>query len=65
MSDEKVDDKDFCAWSCALDRSGMHIIMACVWSKADDVATYVYELAMTHGLVLFDPQEGKVHLRHS
>jgi hypothetical protein len=62
VPDDKVDDFDYCPWSCALDKSAMHVIMACVWPKADDVATFVYELALKHGLVLFDPQHGAVHL---
>jgi len=56
------DDVDYCPWSCALDRSGMHVIMSCVWSKANDVGGFVDELSFKHGLVLFDRQHGKVHL---
>jgi hypothetical protein len=58
----EVDDVDYCPWSCTLDRSGMHVIMPCVWSKAEDVFAFVHELATKHSLVLFDPQAGEVHL---
>ena len=62
VPEEKIDDLDNCPWSCALDRSGMHVIMACVWPKANEVAAFVYQLAMKHGLVLYNPQESTVYL---
>ena len=60
--EDEVGDFDRCPWSCALERSGRAVVMACVWSKATDVAQFVERLARKHGLVLFDPQSGRVTL---
>src|ERR1022692_1910864 len=62
VPEDKVDDVDYCPWSCALDRSGMHVIMPCVWSMADQVFEFVGALALKHGLLMFDPQNSKVYL---
>jgi hypothetical protein len=61
VSDELIDDSNFCSWSCALERSPGHIRMACVWSQAQAVSQFVWGLAAKHRLALFDPQEGRVH----
>ena len=62
IPEEKVGDFEHCPWSCALDRSGMAILMCCVWSMADTVAIHVTELAYRHELVCFDPQARRVYL---
>jgi hypothetical protein len=56
VPDDRIDDHDYCPWSCALDHSSGHVIMPCVWSKADYVERLVHELAQTYGLVVYDPQ---------
>jgi hypothetical protein len=56
----KTGDHDYCPWSCKLDRSPGHIIMACVWSKATYVFEVVEKLARDHGLALYDPQSDKI-----
>lgn len=61
ISDDQVDDHDFCPWSIAFDRSGGHIVMCCVWSKADYVSALLKSLATKHGLALYDPQSEQVH----
>jgi hypothetical protein len=53
---------DSCPWSCAHDRSGLHVLMAITWSRCADVSSVVVELAAKHGLVCYDPQESKVYL---
>jgi hypothetical protein len=58
VPEEQVDDTDLCPWSIAFDRSEGHIIMCCVWSKADEVGLLVSRLAAKHGLAFFDPQSG-------
>src|SRR3954470_16900853 len=58
---EQVDDLDLCPWSIAFDRSPGHIIMCCVWSKADYVNGLLRSLADKHGLALYDPQAGQIH----
>ena len=60
IPDEQIDDHDYCPWSCALDRSPGHVIMPCVWSKAEYVDSLVRELARKHGLAVFDPQAGRI-----
>jgi hypothetical protein len=62
VPDEKIDDHDYCPWSCAIDHSGMHVITSCVWSKGQDVGEFVEQLAARHGLLLYDPQEDAVKL---
>jgi hypothetical protein len=57
---DKIDDLEVCPWSIAMDRSGMHVIMCCVWSKADEVGEFVESLAMKNGLVFYDPQSDRV-----
>jgi hypothetical protein len=61
ISDEQVDDHNLCPWSVAFDRSPRHIIMCCVWSKADYVGGLLKSLAKKHGLALYDPQSERVH----
>ena len=60
IPEERVDDHEYCPWSIAMDRSPGHVVMCCVWSRADYVRTFVGELAAKHGLVLYDPQEATV-----
>jgi len=62
VPDKKIDDVDFCPWSSAIDHSGMHVIMCCTWSKANEVAGFVEQLAAKHGLVFFNPQTNEVKL---
>jgi hypothetical protein len=56
IPDDLIDDHDLCPWSCALDRSPAHVIMPCVWSKAEYVHSLVHSLAAKHGLAVYDPQ---------
>jgi hypothetical protein len=62
VPEEQIDNMQYCPWSSALSRSGMAVVMSCVWSISDEVAAFVKELANKHGLVLFDPQSGSVVL---
>jgi hypothetical protein len=57
---EKIDDHDYCPWSCKLDHSPGHVIMSCVWSKATYVHQLVKSLARKHGLAIYDPQSDLV-----
>jgi hypothetical protein len=56
------EDLDASPWSCALDRSGFHVIVAMLDDKAAEVVPVVLQLAEKYGLVCFDPQAMKVHL---
>ena len=60
VEDDRIDDHDYCPWSCALDYSPGHVIMACVWSKADYVGELVHSLARKHGLAVYDPQSERI-----
>ncbi|HKW31885.1 MAG TPA: hypothetical protein VJN92_02695 [Candidatus Acidoferrum sp.] len=60
IPEERIDNHDYCPWSCKLDRSPGHVIMSCVWPKATYVGHLVADLARKHGLALYDPQSDKV-----
>jgi hypothetical protein len=52
-TDETIDD---CPWSCDFDIGEDYIIMSCVWSRAEEIADFIEELAFRHELVCYDPQ---------
>lgn len=60
VPEDQLDNKDLCPWSVAFDRSDGHIIMCCIWPKADYVGSLVSRLATKHGLVFYDPQSERV-----
>lgn len=60
IPEDRIDDHDYCPWSCALDKSDAHVIMPCVWSKADYVGQHVYALGAKHGLAVYDPQSERI-----
>jgi hypothetical protein len=60
IPEDRIDDHDYCPWSCALDRSDAHVIMSCVWSKAEYVGMLVSQLAKKHGLAVYDPQSARI-----
>ena len=57
---ERIDDHDYCPWSCKLYRSSGHVIMSCVWPKATYVGELVQDLARKHRLAVYDPQSDAV-----
>lgn len=57
---DEIGDFDLCPWSIAFDRSDGHIIMCCVWPKADYVGTLVSQLAKKHGIAFYDPQSERI-----
>ena len=65
IAEDQIDDHDLCPWSCALEHTDTHIIMNCVWSKAECVGTLVRELAARHRLAVFDPQTARIHYPNS
>jgi hypothetical protein len=65
VPDDKLDDHDYCPWSCAIDHTPGHVILCCVWSKAEYVIGIVLALAEKHGLAVFDPQAGAIHYSRS
>lgn len=56
VPEDKLDDVDFCPWSCEFDRSDSFVLMASVWSKEEYVTDLVYELANKHRLAVYNPQ---------
>lgn len=62
VPEEEFDNMNYCPWSCALPHSGMAVVMACVWSMAEEVEAFVKDLAKKHGLVFFGPQADTVSL---
>ena len=61
--DDVADDEiDACPWSLAFDLSPTHVRMPVMWTRAEEIAPVVMELAERHGLVCYDPQSRKVHL---
>ena len=60
IAEDQLDDHDLCPWSCAFDRSEGHLIMCCVWSKADYVGQLLAGLAVKHNLALYDPQSDRL-----
>jgi hypothetical protein len=60
LPDDEIGNTNLCPWSVSFDRSPGHLIMCCVWSKADYVDSLVKELARKHGLAIFDPQAGVI-----
>src|SRR6267143_4795804 len=56
IPEERIDDHEYCPWSCAHDRSDAHMIMCCLFSQADSVHNVVHKLAREHGLAVYDPQ---------
>ena len=61
IPESRLGDHDLCPWSCAFDHSPGHLIMCCVWPKADDVHGLLLSLADRHGLALYDPQSEVIH----
>ena len=60
VAEEQIDDHELCPWSVAFDQSPGHLIMCCVWSKADYVERLLRDLALKHGLAVHDPQSEKI-----
>ena len=56
IPEEDIDNTDLCPWSIAFDKSAGHLIMCCVWSKAEYVNNLVKQLATKYSLSMFDPQ---------
>ena len=62
IPEEKLEDKEYCPWSCEICHSGMAVVTACVWPMAGKVGRFIQELATKHRLVFFDPQSERVYL---
>jgi hypothetical protein len=58
LADEDVDSSP---WMDDLDLSPDGLFMRIAFSRTEEMAPYVIELAAKHGLVCYDPQEEAVH----
>jgi hypothetical protein len=59
LPEDLVDESPF---SCAHDRSGLHVVIAISYGeRTRPVAQYIVELAEKHGLVCYDPQGPDVY----
>jgi len=56
ISEEEINNLDLCPWSVTFDKSEGHIIMSCIFSKAEYVSTLVQELAEKYELSFYEPQ---------
>ena len=56
VSEYEIDNLDLCPWSTAFDKSEGHIIMSCVWSRAEYVNVLIQELAKKYELSFYEPQ---------
>jgi hypothetical protein len=59
------DEVDKCPWSVEIDISDGAVVMCMVWSRVDEVAPYVINLAARHDLSCYDPQNEKLYLSPS
>jgi hypothetical protein len=51
-----ADHEYLCPWSGPFIKSGGHVIMSCLWPRAEYMGTLITSLAAKHGLALYDPQ---------
>lgn len=57
MSEYEIDNLDLCPWSTAFDKSEGHIIMSCVFSRAEYVNVLIQKLAKKYELSFYEPQD--------
>ena len=57
LSEDEVDGSP---WACRLDRSGKHVLMAIVPSRAEELVEVVSVLARRYQLLCFNPQSDDV-----
>jgi hypothetical protein len=60
VPEEQLGNLDLCPWSIAFDRSPGHLIIPCVWSKANHCERLIKGLAQKHGLAVYDPQSERI-----
>lgn len=56
VSEDEINNLDICPWSIAFDKSEGHIIMSCVFSRAEYINGLILELAQKYELSFYDPQ---------
>ena len=58
-------ESDNCPWNVEISISDGAVLMSSAWSRADEVARYVFELAAKHDLSCYDPQTADLYLSPS
>lgn len=51
LPDDKLDESP---WSCEFEPEGPTLTLSCVWSRAEEIAHFVFDLAMKHHLAVLD-----------
>ena len=51
LPEDRIDDSP---WSCEFESAGPTLTLSCVWSRAGEISSYVFDLAMKHNLAVFD-----------
>ena len=59
IPESEINQTNSSPWSLPFDKSSRHLIIFCVWSKAEYVGDLLKSLAEKHGLVLYSPQSKK------
>jgi hypothetical protein len=59
LPDDKIDDGVWSDGPLINNASGPFFYFGMVWSRAEEVAAFVADVAEKHGLVCFDPQSGR------
>ncbi len=60
LPDELVDEGVWSDGPLKANASGPYFYFGIVWSRAEDVAEFVADVAREQGLVCFDPQSGQM-----
>ncbi len=60
IDDVPEDEVDDCPWNIEFDQSPAHAISCIAWSRAEEVAPVYLEIALRHGLYVYNPQEDKL-----
>jgi hypothetical protein len=61
---DNIDDATFSPWSCRIDRSPCHLVLACVFSAGEMVGDLVGELQRKHGVTAYVPGDGTEYHPH-
>ncbi len=56
-TDDELED---CPWSVDFDKSEGHVLICCVWSRAEEMLEKISFLARKHKVQCFNPQEGQL-----
>ncbi|MEO7717996.1 MAG: hypothetical protein ABIY70_17480 [Capsulimonas sp.] len=59
IPEDKLEDSP---WSFSPDRSGGHTFLCIRWSAVDAAVPIIFEIALKHNLVVYDPQDDEVYV---